>query len=96
MRERRERGREKEIACIGGTVGKANEKRGGIEIKGWVQSQQAQMAETGYPSRAQRKQRSEITGQFPETVQHAMGVWSRPTGDKIASVSGEVTECLEH
>lgn len=76
--------------------GEANEKRGGIEIKGWVQSQQAQMAETGYSSREQRKQRSEITGQFPETVQYAMGICSRPTGDNIASVSGEVTECLEH
>lgn len=96
MRERRERAREKEVACIVGTVGKANEKRGGIEIKGWAQSQQAQMAETGYYRRERRKQRPAITGQFPETVQYAMGICSRPTGDNIARVSGEVTECLEH
>lgn len=43
--------------CTVRTVGKAKEKKGGIEIKRWVQSQQALVAEKEYSSREQNKQR---------------------------------------
>lgn len=44
-----EKGRE----CTVGTTGKAKEKRGGLEMKEWVQSQQAKMAEKNIQQRTE-------------------------------------------
>ena len=66
-----EEGRWRERTHTVETVRKAREKRGGIEITGWVQSQQAEMAaDVQQRSESEKSQRPEITRQSNKNVRH--------------------------
>lgn len=69
-----------------------------MEMQGWEQSQQTEMAEKGYSSGEQSEQRSRGQKRWSrfQRQYNRLSAFVGPARDSTASVSGEVTECLEH